>query len=617
MSSDGLFRGWQTRRNVHLAFQESRSLCCLPAGQLQQLSLDLRWDCQVRGLSNRRVARAFALVIEAARRTQGLNFHRAQVAAGWQMLSRVVVEMQTGEGKTLSALLPVFARTLDGEGCHVMTANDYLAVRDAQFAESVLGVLGIRVGVVMQSADAMQRQQAYQCDVTYGTVQEFAFDYLRDRLREHTGAVVHGGASSVQRSLAAALVDEADSVLIDQACTPLILSAADNAAGSVTTMLQWADRRAAGLVEGTDFIVDGGGRTICLTEQGRQSILLQPAPADVSGVAVSELLNRVRQAVLAQVKFARDRDYVVTDERVQIVDESTGRILEGRKWEQGLQEAIEFREGVELSRPHGAVAGISVQQFLSRYPRISGMTGTAQSVAGELSAVYGLQVRVIEPHRPRAVTVSTPRVFSSLQEKLQFVAAEAEQAICRGQPLLIGTPSVRSSEQIGEILRQHRLDCQILHARSLEREAEIISEAGAAGRITIATNMAGRGTDIVVEDNVQASGGLQVLATELHSSVRIDRQLEGRTGRQGSRGVFQQIACVEDQLMEAASERERRQLQQSGDNRRGESALSPLRSIQKRMEQQAFLQRRQLLRRDAEHVSGCHRLGLEPVLEYH
>ncbi|MGB0738513.1 MAG: DEAD/DEAH box helicase, partial [Planctomycetaceae bacterium] len=330
MSSDGLFRGWQTRRNVHLAFQESRSLCCLPAGQLQQLSLDLRWDCQVRGLSNRRVTRAFALVIEAARRTQGLNFHRVQVAAGWQMLSRVVVEMQTGEGKTLSALLPVFARTLDGEGCHVMTANDYLAVRDAQFAESVLGVLGIRVGVVMQSADAMQRQQAYQCDVTYGTVQEFAFDYLRDRLREHTGAVVHGGASSVQRSLAAALVDEADSVLIDQACTPLILSAADNAAGSVTTMLQWADRRAAGLVEGTDFIVDGGGRTICLTEQGRQSILLQPAPADVSGVAVSELLNRVRQAVLAQVKFARDRDYVVTDERVQIVDESTGRILEGR-----------------------------------------------------------------------------------------------------------------------------------------------------------------------------------------------------------------------------------------------------------------------------------------------
>ncbi len=617
MNSDGLFRGWQTRRTVHLAIQASKDLCCLPARQLQQLALDLRWECQVHGLSKRRVTQAFALVIEAARRTQGLNFHRVQVAAGIQMLSRIVVEMQTGEGKTLSALLPVFARTLDGAGCHVMTANDYLAARDAQFAESVLGVLGIRVGVVRHSADAMQRQQAYQCDVTYGTVQEFAFDNLRDRLRENSGAAVQGVTSSVQRPLAAALIDEADSVLIDQACTPLILSAVANAAGPATTMLQWADSRAAGLVEGTDFVVDGGDRTICLTEQGRRSILLQPAPADVSGVAVSELLNRVRQAVLAQVRFARDRDYVVTDERVQIVDESTGRILEGRKWEQGLQEAIEFREGVELSRPHGVVAGISVQQFLSLYPRISGMTGTAQSVAAELSAVYGLQVRVIEPHRPRAVTVRAPRVFSSLQEKLQFVAAEAEQAIRRGQPVLIGTPSVRSSEQIGVMLRQHRLECRILHARSLAREAEIISAAGAAGQITIATNMAGRGTDIVVEGDAQASGGLQVLATELHSSLRIDRQLEGRTGRQGSPGVFQQIACVEDQLMEAASERERRQLQQSGNSRTGEPALSPLRSIQRRMEQQAFLQRRQLLRRDAEHVSGCHRLGLEPVLEYH
>jgi len=561
-----LSRLWRKRldRLVQRAEDQEKRLTIQPDEQLRQTADALRGRLSSATCNLEDIGSAFALARESARRHTGMRHFRVQLLGGAAMMVGALAEMQTGEGKSLTALLPAVAAALSGRPVHIVTVNDYLARRDAELFRPVCNALGLTVGLVEHGQPPQERQRAYACDVTYCTNKELVFDYLRDRLalgarRGRARLLVDElfktrlalqSQRLLLRGLHFAIVDEADSVLIDEARTPLILSGmpgeAENDAGLYATALDFARR----LVPGEDFQVLANRKAIRLTAQGERR--MAELTVGLQGLwairrAREEL---VQQALSALHFFRRDVQYIVADGKVQIVDEYTGRVMPDRTWERGLHQLIEAKENCAITERRHTLARITYQRFFRRYLHLCGMTGTAVETAGELRAVYGLRVVRIPTNRPLRRTNLGTQIFRTAALKWNAVVGSVNAATRQGRPVLIGTRSVDASEHVGELLLKAGLQPVILNARQDRQEAEIVAGAGQPGRVTVATNMAGRGTDIQLHPAVRNAGGLHVILTEYHESRRIDRQLFGRAGRQGDPGSYESIVALDDELFQ-------------------------------------------------------------------
>jgi len=547
------------KRVVELAAAHEGALRVATDAELQERARAMRRRLRRHGFTPALVGECFALAREAAGRTIGKRHYASQLIGGWALLEGRLVEMETGEGKTFAATLPACTVALAGYPVHVITVNDYLAQRDAEEMGPLYRFLGLSVGAVVQGMTRAQRRAAYDCALTYCTNKELAFDYLRDRtalarrssglhlaLDRLRGEVVRDG-ELVLRGMYYAIVDEADSVFIDEARTPLILS---SSAGAAQQQLQCEQALgfARGLGLGEDYRVDLAERDIALTEAGKAKLAAFAAARDGVWTSIRAREELVTQALSALTLFHLDQQYVVSEGKVQIVDESTGRVMPDRAWERGLHQLVEAKEGCALSEQRETLARLTYQRLFRRYLRLAGMSGTGKEVAREVKAAYGLDVVRIPLHRPSQRRYGRARACVSLQEKWRAVADTVEAHAGAGRPVLIGTRSVRASEEISALLERRGIAHALLNAKQDQEEAEVIAAAGEAGRVTVATNMAGRGTDIRLGAGVAEDGGLHVVLTEYHESRRIDRQLFGRCARQGDPGSCEAIVSLEDEV---------------------------------------------------------------------
>ena len=547
-------------RIVALVASEGAAFAGAGSRRLQEAANDLRAALHREGLREDLVARTFAVVREAATQTLGLRHFDVQLIGGRILLAGIVAEMETGEGKTLTATLPACTMALAGVPVHVITVNDYLVQRDADWMGPIYRALGLTVGAITHGMDAEERRAAYACDITYCTNKEIVFDYLRDRLvlgRDPSRIQLRLERLSGQqarprqlllRGLSYGLVDEADSVLVDEARTPLIISGTVDETPE-RRLYETALALAGKLGAGTDFVIDGRDRSIRITDAGQMRLedLARPLGGVFTGRQRCEEL--VRQALVAQHLFHRDRHYLVADGKVQIIDEYTGRVMADRSWEHGLHQLIEAKEGCPLTSRQASRARMSYQRFFRRYVRLAGMTGTAREVSRELWSVYRLAVVRVPTNRPLVRRRWPDHIYATAEARWAAVVEHIETIHRRRRPVLVGTRSVEASEHLSALLVAAQLPHRVLNARQDREEAEIIAQAGEPGRITVATNMAGRGTDIALASGVASLGGLHVIATERHEAGRIDRQLFGRCARQGDPGSHEAMVSLDDELL--------------------------------------------------------------------
>jgi preprotein translocase subunit SecA len=482
---------------------------------------------------------AFAVVREAGYRTLGQRHFDVQLMGGIVLHQGKISEMKTGEGKTLTATLPLYLNALAGKGAHLVTVNDYLARRDSEWMKPVYNFLGLSVACLQNSMTDEQRQEAYAADILYATNNELGFDYLRDNMKFRK-------ADLVQRELAFAIVDEVDSILIDEARTPLIISGSSEEVG---TLYRDADRVVSFLEKGTDYEVDEKARTVLLTESGVDKVERAFNVSNLYLVQHMQLLHHINQALRAHALFKRDVDYVVANDQVLIVDEFTGRILPGRRYSDGLHQALEAKENVEIERESQTLASITLQNFFRLYKKLAGMTGTAATESEEFHNIYKLDVISIPTNRNLIRKDMPDLIFLTKNAKYKAIVEDIKERHAKGQPVLIGTIAIETSELLSAVLTANGIQHDVLNAKQHEREAEIVAHAGEAGRITIATNMAGRGTDIKLTPESIMAGGLYILGTERHESRRIDNQLRGRSGRQGDPGESRFYISLEDDLV--------------------------------------------------------------------
>lgn len=621
-------RLWKFRALADRIIVRSEELRELTDSDLTLAARKIRWEAQTGARLRALLPEAFALAREASRRVLGMQHFPVQIMGGIALYTGHIAEMQTGEGKTLTAVLPTFLHALTGLGCHVITSNDYLAGRDAQLLSPVYQKLGLTVGRVSSKSSPEQRRQAYAQDITYGTAQEMGFDFLRDRLQQSPEFMSmpdpfgrSGGESgTVQRGHHFALVDEADSILIDEGRTPLVIGLIEPNDSATVFLYRWCRRIIRNLPRDVDFTYEPQHRRAELTPAGCRKILLLSKSTLLASINTERIYEAVEQALTADLGFQRDRDYVVVKDEVQIVDESTGRIMDGRKWEQGLHQSVEAKERLPITPATGEAARLTMQSFFRLYTHVAGMSGTVHPVRRELKHVYHRRVLVIPTHRRCLRRTLPPRIFSTLQAKRQAVVEEIAARHATGQPLLVGTPSVAASVALGQLLRERNLPFQLLNAYEHEREAELVGHAGEVQKITIATNMAGRGTDIHIDDQVRALGGLHVIATEMHSSVRIDRQLVGRAARQGDPGSCQFWLSLEDELLHCLTpERLAARQRQARPAANGEISariwLPFFKRTQRYLERLQAKQRRALLKQEKTRVTTYSQMGLDPCLE--
>ena len=502
---------------------------------------------------------AYAVVREAATRVLGMRHYRVQLIGGVILHQGRIAEMKTGEGKTLVSTLPAYLNALEGKGVHIVTVNDYLANRDAEWMGAVHRFLGLSVGVILNSMNSDERRAAYQCDITYATNNELGFDYLRDNMAVYEKQLV-------QRELNYAIIDEVDSVLIDEARTPLIIS---GQSGKSTALYSTCDYLAKRMTKGErkgeinkmtvmmgdeieetgDFIVNEKEKHVVLTEQGVKKVEDYFHLNNLADAENLEIQHVMTLALRANYLMFRDKNYVVKDGEVLIVDEFTGRIMPGRRYSDGLHQAIEAKEGVEVKRESRTLATITLQNFFNKYNKTAGMTGTALTEEEEFREIYGLDVIEIPPNKKVIRVDHDDLVFGTHREKINAIVEEIIETHKKGQPVLVGTITIEGSEEISNRLRKEGIPHTVLNAKFHEKEAEIVAHAGERGAVTIATNMAGRGTDIKLGDGVAELGGLKIIGTELHESRRIDNQLRGRAGRQGDPGDTRFFISLEDDLM--------------------------------------------------------------------
>ncbi|HAT4313352.1 TPA: preprotein translocase subunit SecA [Clostridium perfringens] len=482
---------------------------------------------------------AFAVCREASTRVLGMKHYREQLIGGTVLHQGRIAEMKTGEGKTLVATLPVYLNAIAGKGVHVITVNDYLATRDKEWMGQLYEFLGLTTGVIVHGLTNDQRREAYNADITYGTNNEFGFDYLRDNM------VIYK-EERVQRPLHYCIVDEVDSILIDEARTPLIISGAGSKS---TDLYKIADFFVKKLREEEDYTIDEKAHAAMLTDKGVAEAEKAFGIENYADANNMELQHHITQALKANYVMKRDKDYMVKDDEIAIVDEFTGRLMEGRRYSDGLHQAIEAKEGVKVQRESKTLATITFQNYFRMYTKLAGMTGTALTEETEFREIYGLDVVVIPTHRPVQREDHSDLVFKTAKGKYDAIVEEIIETHKTGQPVLVGTTSIEKSEYLSSLLKKKGVPHKVLNARYHEQEAEIVSHAGELGNITIATNMAGRGTDIKLGEGVLEVGGLKIIGTERHESRRIDNQLRGRSGRQGDKGHSRFYISLEDDLM--------------------------------------------------------------------
>lgn len=482
---------------------------------------------------------AFAVIREASRRVLGMRQFDVQLIGGIILHRGNIAEMGTGEGKTLVATAPVYLNALEGKGAHVITVNDYLAKRDSEWMGQVYKFLGLSVGIIVHDLDFEQRKIAYNSDITYGTNNEFGFDYLRDNM-------VSSLDQMVQRPLHYCLIDEVDSILIDEARTPLIISGPGQKS---TDNYYVMSKLVPQLKLGEDYTIDEKQKTVAPTEAGVSKMEKMLKVDNLYDTDNLELNHLFVQALRAQAMMERDRDYVVKDGEVVIVDEFTGRLMYGRRYSDGLHQAIEAKEGLQVQRESQTLATITFQNYFRMYDKLAGMTGTAKTEEQEFIKIYGLEVFQVPTNRPVQRKDLPDVIFKTKRGKYRAVVREIERRHATGQPMLIGTTSIEQSEQLSHMLKEAGIVHNVLNAKYHELEAQIVAQAGQKGQVTIATNMAGRGTDIVLGEGVSELGGLAIIGTERHESRRIDNQLRGRAGRQGDPGSSQFFLSLEDDLL--------------------------------------------------------------------
>ena len=482
---------------------------------------------------------AFAVVREASVRTLGMRPFDVQLIGGIVLHQGKIAEMKTGEGKTLAATMPVYLNALLGRGVHVVTVNDYLAKRDSEWMGAIYKFLGLDVGCILHHLDDRERQKAYNADITYGTNNEFGFDYLRDNMKFNK-------EDFVQRELFYAIVDEVDSILIDEARTPLIIS---GPAEKSTNLYHQINRIIPRLKRDIHYTIDEKTRTVALTDEGvaRAEELL--GVENLYDPRHMEILHHVNQALKAHTLFKKDVDYIVKGGQVIIVDEFTGRLMPGRRYSEGLHQALEAKEGVKVESENQTLATITFQNYFRMYDKLAGMTGTAETEAEEFKKIYDLDVVVIPTHKKMIRTDHPDCIYRTEKEKFRAVVREIKELNKIGRPVLVGTVSIEKSEQLSKMLKREGIKHEVLNAKNHEKEAQIVAQAGQRGAVTISTNMAGRGTDIVLGEGVAELGGLHIIGTERHESRRIDNQLRGRAGRQGDPGSSRFYLSLEDDLM--------------------------------------------------------------------
>lgn len=536
---------------------------------------------------------AFAVVREASKRKLNMRHYDVQLIGGMVLHEGKISEMRTGEGKTLVATLPLYLNALSGKGAHLITVNDYLARRDADWNRPIFNSLGLDVGIIQNDMGDSDRQKAYNSDITYGTNNEFGFDYLRDNMK-------FDKSQCVQRDLTYAIVDEVDSILIDEARTPLIIS---GAAERNVNLYKVANSAVVRLNKKEDYEIDEKARSVHLTEPGNDKVEKFLGIPNLYAPENIFILHHVTQALKANTLFKRDVDYVVKDGEVLIVDEFTGRILSGRRYSDGLHQALEAKEGVEIERENQTLASITLQNYFRLYKKLAGMTGTAATEAAEFYNIYKLGVITIPTHKPMIRLDENDAIFLDREDKYKAVIEDILSCYKKGQPVLVGTISIEASEHLSYLLNKSGIPHNVLNAKNHAREAEIVKEAGEKCKVTIATNMAGRGTDIKLGHDVVMLGGLRIIGTERHESRRIDNQLRGRAGRQGDPGSSKFYLSLEDDLMRIfGGERFKKTLQRIG-MEKGESIEHKMvsRSIenaQERVEKHNYEIRKNLLEYD-------------------
>lgn len=632
----------QYRKTVDAINAQESTLSALSDIDLQQKTNVFKERLQRGEQLDSILVEAFAVCREASKRVLGMRHFDVQVLGGLALHNGKIAEMSTGEGKTLTATLPIYLNALNGNGVHVVTVNDYLAGRDAEQMGALYSWLGLSVGLNLSGMSVSEKQSAYRADITYGTSNEFGFDYLRDNM-------VYSIAERVQRGLTYSIVDEVDSILIDEARTPLIISGESdsdvamfkkvNIVPSMLTLATTSD-------ESGDYTVDEKNQQVLLTEKGHlqvekilKNIGLIEVGSSLYDPANISLLHHINAALKAHALFQKDKHYVVLGEDVVVVDEFTGRMMPGRRWADGLHQAVEAKEGLTVHKDSQTLATITFQNYFRLYKKLCGMTGTADTEAYEFQNIYGLETVVIPPNRKCVRVDHSDKIFATLKEKYSAIVADVKECYLRGQPVLVGTTSIESSELLSSILKKEKLPHNVLNAKNHEREAEIIAQAGSIKAITIATNMAGRGTDIILGGNSQKDlltlenktnlsdeskqneikklqekytslheqvkelGGLHIIGTERHESRRIDNQLRGRSGRQGDQGSSCFYLSFEDPLLRIFAGDKLRSLLEKfkfPEGRAIESSMvtGAIESAQRKVEAHHFEIRKQLLEYD-------------------
>lgn len=603
---------------------------------LRKSSLSLRYRARSGEPLDRLLVEGFALVREAGRRRLNMRHFPVQILGGAAAHHGSIIEMQTGEGKTLTATLPMYLAALEGRGAHLSTVNDYLAKRDADGMRPLYEALGMTIGVIQGQMPQPDRAKAYACDITYGTANEMGFDFLRDRLlkrrieegtRDLFGEMLGsagggrggGGEKPVQRDLHFMLVDEADSILIDEARTPLIISAAPGEDEAVASeAYKWAAQEASRYEENEHYEYDHKEKRVDLKLAGRRQLRETPKPPAMDKLPMTAIYEYIERAIKVRREMTLDRHYVVRDGEIVIVDEFTGRLAEGRKWRAGIHQAIEAQEGVEVTFETNQAARITIQDLFLRYKRLSGMTGTASTSARELSKIYQVWVTPIPTNRPPIRKQLPTLVYGTAAQKWDAIVEDVAQMHATGRPVLVGTRSIDKSENLSRLLQARGIEHTVLNARHVAREAEIVSLAGGLGKVTVATNMAGRGTDIKLAPEVHELGGLHVVCTELHESQRIDRQLIGRCGRQGDPGTYRQFLALDDEILVTGLGPKRADRLKA----RGERATGPLagleglfRAAQQRIERRQFRDRKIMLHHDKERQKMQRAMSQDPFLD--
>ena len=514
---------------------------------------EFQWKLLARQRVRRVQREIYAVAVEAIRRETGMLLRPTQIGAAIGLTRRCVIELQTGEGKTLAAVPAACYYAMMGQGCHVVTSNPYLAERDANSLRPIYQRLGLTVGCVLPSHDQEQRRAAYECDIVYGTASEFGFDFLRDRLLLGAGTplsptVDRSNSAVVHRGFFAAIIDEADSVLIDEASTPLIIGTEVEASEAVQALYHWANHAVQDLASGQDFTLTPSRLIAHLTEQGARRVILRRKPTSMDALSTEEIFEQTERALVANHLLVRDRDYVVKDDELTLVSGSTGRRLIGRKWQKGLHQAVEAKEGLDVSSETATSSRITIQEFFGLYNHLAGMTGTARTVSGEFKRFYRLKVQALPTHNRCIRRRYRTGVFVHQADKFAAIIDAVSKELAKGRTVLVGTPSVEASEKLAKAFTTTGLTYRLLNANQDAEEAEVVARAGEPSIVTIATNMAGRGTDIILSDQVREAGGLHVIVTEVHASRRIDRQLVGRAARQGEPGSFQFLISRDDEI---------------------------------------------------------------------